>query len=54
MAKLIMVKLFMAKINYNIFIMAKLNYVKLNHGLNIYCKFLNFIRQIYLNIFFGK
>jgi hypothetical protein len=44
----------MAKINYNIFIMAKLNYVKLNHGLNIYCKFLNFICQIYLNICFGK
>jgi len=30
--------------------MAKLNYAKLNHGLNIYCKFLNFICQIYLNI----
>ncbi len=23
--------------------MAKINYVKLNHGLNIYCKFFNFI-----------
>jgi len=31
--------------------MAKQNYVKLNHGFNIYCKFLNFICQIYLNIF---
>jgi len=30
--------------------MAKLNYVKLNHGLNIYCNFLNFICQMYLNI----
>jgi hypothetical protein len=30
--------------------MAKLNMVKLNHGLNIYYKFVNFI---YL-IFFGK
>jgi hypothetical protein len=34
--------------------MAKQNYVKLNHGLNIYCKFLNFICQIYLNICFLK
>jgi hypothetical protein len=24
---------------------------KLNHGLNIFYKFLNFIRQIYLNFF---
>jgi len=54
MAKLKYAKLFMAKINYNIFIMPKLNYVKLNHGLNIHCKFLNFICQIYLNICFGK
>ncbi len=44
-----MVKLSQARL-----IMAKLNYVKLNHGLNIYCKFLNFICQIYVNICFGK
>jgi hypothetical protein len=31
--------------------MAKLNLSNLNHGLNIYYKFVNFI---YLNIFFGK
>ncbi len=49
MAKLNQVKIFMAKL-----IMAEQNYVKLNHGLNIYCKFLNFICQIYLNICFGK
>ncbi len=35
-----MVKLSQAKL-----IMATINYVKLNHGLNIYCKFLNFICQ---------
>jgi hypothetical protein len=28
--------------------------VKLNHGLNMYCKFSNFIFQKYLNIYFGK
>jgi hypothetical protein len=28
--------------------------VKLNHGLNIYYKFLNLICQIYLNIFLGS
>jgi hypothetical protein len=39
----------MAKLN-NV----KLNKVKLNHGLNIYCKFLNLICQIYLNICFDK
>ncbi len=47
--KMNMTKLSQAKI-----FMAKLNYVKLNHGLNMYCKFSNFICQIYLNICFGK
>jgi len=28
--------------------------VKINHGLNMYCKFSNFICQKYLNIYFGK
>jgi len=28
-------------------IMSKLKYTKLNHGLNIYYKFLNFICQIF-------
>ncbi len=49
MVKLSQVKLFMTKLNYT-----KLNYTKVNHGLNIYCKFLNFICQIYLNVAFGK
>jgi len=39
----------MAKINY-----FKWNYTKLNHGLNMYYKFSNFICRIYLNICFGK
>jgi hypothetical protein len=39
----------MAKLNY-----AKLNSVKLNHGLDMYYKFSNFICKIYLNIYFGK
>ncbi len=29
----------MVKLSYAKLIMAKQNYVKLNHGLNIYCKF---------------
>jgi hypothetical protein len=31
--------------------MAKIFTAKLNHGLNIFCNFLNFICQIHLNIF---
>ncbi len=46
----------MSKLNYVKNIMAKLSQAKifmakLNHGLNISCKFFNFICQIYLNIF---
>jgi len=44
-----MAKLIMVKLNY-----IKLKQIKLNHGLNMYCKFLNFIFQIYLNLCFGK
>ncbi len=54
MAKLNQAKPIMAKLNQVKLIMAKINYVKLNHGLYIYCKFLNFICQMYLNICFGK
>ncbi len=54
MAKIDQAKLIMVKLNQAKLFMAKLNYVKLNHGLNIYCKFLNFICQIYLNICLGK
>jgi len=37
----------MAELSFNKLIMAKLNYAKLNHGLNMYCKFSNFSCQIY-------
>jgi hypothetical protein len=39
----------MAKLSYATIFMAKLN-----HGLNISCKFLSFICQIYLNIFLAS
>ncbi len=50
MAKLNQAKTKIVKLSQAKLIMAKLNYVKLNHSLNIYCKFLNFICQMYLNI----
>ncbi len=59
MIKLNQAKLIMAKLNQAKPIMVKLSQakifmVKLNYGLNISCKFFNFICQIYLNFFFGK
>ncbi len=49
MAKLNQAKPIMAKLS-----QAKIFSAKLNHGLNISWKFLNFICQIYLNIFLAN
>ncbi len=53
-AKQIMAKLFMAKINKTKLKQAKPIIAKLNRGLNISCKFLNFISQIYYKFYLAS